>query len=76
MFLVFVHCGPEQPKNPMLVLGHLLVRLLIRSHCSLVRSLTHFAHSLAHGTVNDQMAILSAFFLLLTIVNGGIWPYN
>ena len=30
--------------------------------CSLVRSLTHFAHSLASGTVNDWMAILSVFF--------------
>ena len=29
---------------------------------SLVRSLAHFAHSLARGTVNDWMAILSVFF--------------
>ena len=29
---------------------------------SLVCSLAHFAHSLAHGTVNDWMAILSVFF--------------
>ena len=29
---------------------------------SLARSLAHFAHSLARGTVNDQMAILSVFF--------------
>ena len=29
---------------------------------SLVRSLAHFAHSLAHGTVNHWMAILSVFF--------------
>merc|ERR1712002_811446 len=29
---------------------------------SLVLSLTHFAHSLARGTVNDWMAILSVFF--------------
>ena len=27
-----------------------------------VRSLVHFAHSLAHGTVNDWMAILCVFF--------------
>ena len=33
--------------------------LLLRS---LVRSLAHFAHSLARGTVNVWMAILSAFF--------------
>ena len=35
---------------------------------SLVRSLAHFAHSLAPGTVNDWMAILSVFFLFSTIV--------
>ena len=29
---------------------------------SLVRSLAHFAHSLARGTVNGWMAILSVFF--------------
>ena len=29
---------------------------------SLVRSLAHFAHSLARGTVNDWMAILCVFF--------------
>ena len=29
---------------------------------SLVCSLAHFAHSLARGTVNDWMAILSVFF--------------
>ena len=29
---------------------------------SLIRSLAHFAHSLARGTVNDWMAILSVFF--------------
>ena len=29
---------------------------------SLVPSLAHFAHSLARGTVNDWMAILSVFF--------------
>ena len=38
---------------------------------SLVRSLAHFAHSLARGTVNDWMAILSVFFFLFsTIVQG------
>ena len=31
---------------------------------SLVRSLAHFAHSLAHGTVNDWMAIYSVFSIL------------
>ena len=30
---------------------------------SLVRSLAYFAHSLARGTVNDWMAILSVFFV-------------
>ena len=30
-------------------------------HCSLVCLLAHFAHSLAHGTVNDWMAIYSVF---------------
>ena len=37
-------------------------------HCSLrslIRSLAHFAHSLACGTVNDWMAILSVFFPVL-----------
>ena len=34
------------------VLGHSLVRSSVRSHRSLVRSLTHFAHSLARGKVN------------------------
>ena len=29
---------------------------------SLIRSLSHFAHSLACGTMNDWMAILSVFF--------------
>ena len=29
---------------------------------SLVRSFAHFAHSLARGTVNDWMDILSVFF--------------
>ena len=52
-------------------------RLSVRSHCSLVRLLrtarfaralhlfahfAHFAHSLARGTVNDWMDILSLFF--------------
>ena len=31
---------------------------------SLVRSLAHFAHSLARGTVNDWMTILSVFFYI------------
>ena len=29
---------------------------------SLIRSLAHFAHSIARGTVNDWMAIMSVFF--------------
>ena len=37
----------------------LCLRTLLRS---LARSLTHFAHSQAHGTVNDRMAIYSVFF--------------
>ena len=49
VFLVVVlssmHCGPEQPRGQTAILGHSLVHLLIRSHCSLT-SLTHFAHSL------------------------------
>ena len=42
------HCGPEQPKTQTEVLGHTLVRLLVRSHRSLVRLLrtTCFAHAL------------------------------
>ena len=38
------------------------------SRRSFVRSLAHFAHSLARGTLNDWMAILSVFFLFSTIV--------
>ena len=41
----------ETAKNT--VLGHSLPRSLVRSHRSLVRSLAHFAHSLARGKVND-----------------------
>ena len=55
------------------VLGHLLIRSLVRllhtTHfaralrCApLSRSRAHFAHSLARGAVNDQMAIYSVFF--------------
>ena len=62
-----VHCGPEQPRIQTALLGHSLVRSLVRSHRSLVRllqtarfaralrcahSLAHFAHSLARGKVN------------------------
>merc|ERR1711954_378440 len=36
-----------------------------------IRSLAHFAHSLPCGTVNDWIAILSAFFLFSTIVEEG-----
>ena len=39
--------------------GSLRLRPPLRS---LARSLAHFAHSLARGTVNDWMAILSVFF--------------
>ena len=39
------HCGPEQLKIKTEVLSHSLVRSLA--------PLTHFAHSLACGTVND-----------------------
>ena len=67
------HCGPEQPRVQTLELGYLLVRLLVRSHRSLVRLLctTHFAHMLrcahsrARGTVIDLMAIYSVFFSIL-----------
>ena len=31
-----IHCGPDQPKTQTKVLGHSLVRSLVRSHCSLV----------------------------------------
>ena len=37
-------------------------RPLLRSR---VRSLAHFAHSLARGTVNDWMVIYSVFFSIL-----------
>ena len=52
-----LHCGPDQPRIETEVLGHSFVS-------SLIRSLVHFAHSLAHGTVNDWMAIYSVFFFL------------
>ena len=48
-----LHYGRKLPRIQTEVLGHSLVRSLVRSHCSLVRSLAHFAHSLARGTVND-----------------------
>ena len=57
-----LHCGPDQPRIQTGVLDHSLVCLLIRLHRSLVPSLAHFAHSLARGTENDCMAILSVFF--------------
>ena len=60
-----IHCGPEYPKIQTEVLGHSLVRSLVRSHRSFVRSLAHFAHSLARGTVIDSMAIYSVFFSIL-----------
>ena len=52
------HSGQEQPRIHTAVLGHSLVRWL-------VRSLAHFAHSRARGTVNDWMAIYSVFFSIL-----------
>ena len=60
-----MHCGPEQPKIQTEVLGHSLVPLLVCSHCSLVRLLAYFAHSLARVTVNDWMAIYSVLFCIL-----------
>ena len=74
------HYGLKQPEIQTAVLGHSLVRSLICLHRSLVRllrpahfaralrcadSLAHFAHSLAHGTVNDWIAIYSVFFFIL-----------
>ena len=74
------HCGAEQPRVQTEVLGQPLVHLLVRSHCSLIcllrtawfallrsliRLLTHFAHSRACGTVNDWVAIYSEFFSTL-----------
>ena len=50
----------------------MLVRSLVRSHRSLVRSLAHFAHSLARGTVNDWMVILSVFFSIFDHSEYGI----
>ena len=41
-----LHSGPEESRIKTEILGHSLVR-------SLVRSLAHFAHSLARGTVID-----------------------
>ena len=48
-------------------LGHSLIRSLICWHHSLVRLLCTacFAHSLAYGTVNNWMAIVSVFFAVL-----------
>ena len=48
-------CDPFYPILPY----SLRPRALLRS---LVRSLAHFAHSLARGTVNDEAAVLSVFF--------------
>ena len=56
-----IHCGPEHARIQIEVLGHSLVCSLAPD-CSLhsrpplhslVRSLAHFAHSLARGKVND-----------------------
>ena len=43
---------------------------------SLVRSLAHFAHSLAHGTVNDWMAIFSVFFAIFDHSDTRILPLS
>ena len=58
-----LRCGPDQPRIQTEMLGHLLIHLLVRSHCSLACLLTrsavltcllaHFTYSLACGTVND-----------------------
>ena len=68
VFMIMGNLGPEQQRIQTEVLGHSLVRLLICLHRSLVHSallaslarsavltcsFTHFAHSLACGTVND-----------------------
>ena len=81
VFSQFFHSGSDQPRIGTKVLGHSLVRLLapltrslapdclLRSRPplrSLVRSLAHFAHSLARGKVNNWMAILSVFFSIFT----------
>ena len=44
----YVHSGPEQPRIQTAKLGHSLVRLLVRSHCLLVRLLrtARFARAL------------------------------
>ena len=54
---ILLHCGPEQPSIQTVVL-HWATRLFI---FSFVRSLIHFTHSLARGTVNVQMAIFLCF---------------
>ena len=59
--------GLEHPRIETEVLGHSLVRSLVRSHCSLAHLLhpsrfarafrcAHFAHSLARGRVNNGMS--------------------
>ena len=47
-----IHYGQKQPRIQTVVLGNSLVHSLVRSHCSLNRSLAHFTHSLARGKVN------------------------
>ena len=47
------HYGRKPPRIQTEVLGHSLVRSLVRLHRSLVRSLAHFAHSLARGKGDD-----------------------
>ena len=68
------------------MLGHSLIRLLVRSHrtlvcllvtaCLLIRSLAYFAHSRARGTVNDWMAIYSVFSFYSgpQCPVGALWP--
>ena len=60
-----MYCGRDQPRIQTEVPGHLLVCSLVCTHCSLVRSLAHFADSLARGTVIDSTAIYSVFFSIL-----------
>ena len=53
-----LHCGPDQPKT----------QTKYWATRSSIRSLAHFAHSLARGKVNDWIAIYSVFFLFWPIV--------
>ena len=52
--------------------GLLALLALLAPSAALTRSLAHFAHSLARGTVNDWMAILSAFFSIFDHSGRGV----